>query len=268
MRAFLFAACAFFFAAFYADPDVLLTETRRLLFKLDPRFYGTEVSAALWLAVGWALADFAARVLWRKRVGAAQTRLNPRVWNAASASLYLLALIILGHFLRWDYEPVLRSAFQPQNYSAPGVMDYISGKRIFETNADGTVRYGVLGLFCVAALAYGIAWSLVDRARDALALRRKGADSARPERQARTNALAAAFARPYTALAAVLVCFDASFCAVSFLKWAVFHYWYIPMSDFLSFHEITREGAIALATAALCAAGAVLRSRRVRRAHK
>ena len=37
MRAFLFAACAFFFAAFYADPDVLLTETRRLLFKLtDP----------------------------------------------------------------------------------------------------------------------------------------------------------------------------------------------------------------------------------------
>lgn len=267
MRTLLFAACAIFVAAFCVDPEILSLETRRLVFKCDPRFYGSEVYAVLWLAVVWTIADLTTRVLVNKRGGNARARLNPYVRNAVSATLYLLAILILGHIQRWNYEPFLRSLFQPEGYSAPGIKEYIAGERIFETNARGTVGYGVLGLLCVAWFAYASAFAIVDDVRETLIRRRKGTNDNGAKRRRSTwrSVLKAPFARLWTALAFVPICFDASFCVVSFVKWVVFHYYYLPAAQFVSFHEITQDGAIALGVLALGVVGIAAFARRARR---
>lgn len=254
MRIMCFVAFTAFAAAFLVEPTALADGAAQFFTRLDPRFYGPTVSFLLWCGVVWSALDLALRKTVVRKFLASGKSLEPdfiekrnRIWNVWSAGAFLIATLIARWALDLDCGSVTRSLFQTPEYSAPSLASYFRGRLLFIDSPNGGDGYRVLGLATVAYLFCESVSIILRR------FKRAQVDEPRPRTKEEQRDANKIFTWLWSSIAAYFIGYDLALTFVSFLNWAIYNYYFVPLNQFINFSVATRETYWGLAALILIA---------------
>ena len=228
-------------------------------FYLNPRYYPDWTRYLLALVLIWTILDLGARAafltLRRRKEAQAnaesdvaaivprERRTAPtleRKWNGVSALLLLATALTLNAAFNWDYHSVTRATLLEDARAVPTLKDYAS-RGAFAGGANRVEpRFLTLGYVCVAVLAF-LSFAYLSRWRRGQRFIRSFSD----------RAARVVLSRSYVAYATALVLWDVGVYFVSFLSWALYRYYYLPITNFMYSYKIGWEQLRALALVAL-----------------
>lgn len=229
------------------------------LFYLNPRYYPDWTRYLLALVLIWTVGDYVARGVYlalrakiatnggAERVAAeAPQRERPATltlehkWNGVSAILLLIVALTCNAIFHWNYHSVTRQTLLEDARAVPTLKDYAS-RGAFVGGANRVEpRFLALGYVSVAVLAvlsiaYVLRW---ERFQDCV-------------RSFVLRASRGALARSYVSYAIAFFLWDVGVYFVLFLSWALYRYYYLPITNFMYSYKIGWEQLRALALVAL-----------------
>lgn len=227
------------------------------LFYLNPRYYPDWTRSLLALALIWTILDLGARAAFlnarRKRTrAAAKGDESPELtarrvafsleqkWNGISAVLLLAVAITLNAVMSCGYRSVTRLTLLQDSRAVPTLKEYAT-RGAFAGNANlSEPRFVALGYVCVAVMAFltlvfTLRWRRVSNRMRAFML----------------GTSRVLLSRSYLAYATAFVCWDVGIYFLSFLSWALYRYYYLPITNFMYSYKIGWVQLRALALVAL-----------------